>query len=606
MTNVPTHLVDVLKNLPTVAGVYRYYDENDVILYVGKAKNLKNRVSSYFQKDLPNFKTYRLVKQIHRIEYTVVDSEFDALLLENNLIKQFSPKYNILLKDDKTYPYICVSNEPYPKIFSVRRIDKKMGQFFGPYSNVKAMYTVLELVHKLFLLRTCTLALTPKSIAQNKFKVCLEYHLKNCLAPCENHQSQKDYQANVEQAVHIIKGNLGQAKQFLREKMIEAAEKLAFEEAQYYKDKLKSLDDFQAKSLVSNPNISDVDVFSLEIHEEEVFYNYLHIVQGCIIQAYTQSVKLKLEETVEDVFGTILWEIRQTFNSQAKKILTNIELDVSWKEIEIVTPKIGDYKKLVDLSLKNVWYYRKEKLEKRTDNENKIANQQLLEQAQKDLRLKTLPRHIECFDNSNLQGTNAVSAMVCFKDGKPAKKEYRHYKVQTVVGANDFATMHEVITRRYTKLKEENLPLPDLIIVDGGKGQLSAAVQALKEIDLYGKIPIISIAKKLEELYYPNDELPLLLNKRSSTLKLIQHLRDEAHDFGINFHRQLRSKNSLQSSLEKIEGIGQNTLEKLLAKYKSIKNIKEADEQELATLIGKKRAAVLKKALTAESKEVDK
>jgi excinuclease ABC subunit C len=606
MTNVPTHLVDVLKNLPTVAGVYRYYDENDVILYVGKAKNLKNRVSSYFQKDLPNFKTYRLVKQIHRIEYTVVDSEFDALLLENNLIKQFSPKYNILLKDDKTYPYICVSNEPYPKIFSVRRIDKKMGQFFGPYSNVKAMYTVLELVHKLFLLRTCTLALTPKSIAQNKFKVCLEYHLKNCLAPCENHQSQKDYQANVEQAVHIIKGNLGQAKQFLREKMIEAAEKLAFEEAQYYKDKLKSLDDFQAKSLVSNPNISDVDVFSLEIHEEEVFYNYLHIVQGCIIQAYTQSVKLKLEETVEDVFGTILWEIRQTFNSQAKKILTNIELDVSWKEIEIVTPKIGDYKKLVDLSLKNVWYYRKEKLEKRTDNENKIANQQLLEQAQKDLRLKTLPRHIECFDNSNLQGTNAVSAMVCFKDGKPAKKEYRHYKVQTVVGANDFATMHEVITRRYTKLKEENLPLPDLIIVDGGKGQLSAAVQALKEIDLYGKIPIISIAKKLEELYYPNDELPLLLNKRSSTLKLIQHLRDEAHDFGINFHRQLRSKNSLQSSLEKIEGIGQNTLEKLLAKYKSIKNIKEADEQELATLIGKKRAAVLKKALIVESKEEDK
>ena len=606
MTNVPTHLVDVLKNLPTVAGVYRYYDENDVILYVGKAKNLKNRVGSYFQKDLPNFKTYRLVKQIHRIEYTVVDSEFDALLLENNLIKQFSPKYNILLKDDKTYPYICVSNEPYPKIFSVRRIDKKMGQFFGPYSSVKAMYTVLELVHKLFLLRTCTLALTPKSIAQNKFKVCLEYHLQNCLAPCENHQSQKDYQANIEQAVHIIKGNLGQAKQFLREKMMEAAEKLAFEEAQYYKDKLKSLDDFQAKSLVSNPNISDVDVFSLEIHEEEVFYNYLHIEQGCIVQAYTQSVKLKLEETIEDVFGTILWEIRQTFNSQAKKILTNVELDLSWKEIEVVMPKIGDYKKLIDLSLKNVWYYRKEKLEKRTDKENKIANQQLLEQAQKDLRLKTLPRHIECFDNSNLQGTNAVSAMVCFKDGKPAKKEYRHYKVQTVVGANDFATMHEVITRRYTKLKEENLPLPDLIIVDGGKGQLSSAIQALKEIDLYGKIPIISIAKKLEELYYPNDELPLLLNKRSSTLKLIQYLRDEAHDFGINFHRELRSKNSLQSSLEKIEGIGQNTLEKLLAKYKSIKNIKEADEQELATLIGKKRAAVLKKALTAESKEEDK
>jgi excinuclease ABC subunit C len=594
------NILDIVKNLPQVPGVYRYYDAEGIILYVGKAKNLRNRVNSYFQKDLPNFKTYRLVKQIAKIEYTVVDSEFDALLLENNLIKEFQPKYNILLKDDKTYPYICVTHEPFPRIFSIRRVDKKLGRYFGPFSNLKAMYNVLELVKKLYNVRSCTLALTPESIAQNKFKLCLEYHIKNCKAPCEGLQTLKDYQADIEQVIHILKGNLGVAKNYFIEKMNEAAQNLAFETAQAYKEKLDSLENFQSKSLVSNPNISDVDVCTIEVKEEEAYMNFLHIEHGMITQAQTLKVKKKLDEKPEEILLTMLLEIRQQVESKAPKVITNIDIDFDFKGVEFQTPKIGDLKKLVDLSLKNIAYYQKDRLEKQP--EKAPTYQRILEQLQNDLQLKKLPQHIECFDNSNIQGTNPVSAMVCFKNAKPSKKDYRHYKVQTVVGANDFATMYEVVTRRYKKLKEENLPFPDLIIIDGGKGQLSFACQALKDLDLYGQIPIISIAKKLEEIYYPDDEFPIHLSKKSESLKLIQQLRDEAHRFGITFHRELRSKNSLTSVLDTIEGIGKTSVEKLLVKYKTIKKIQAASDEELAELIGKQRIAALRNAL----KEVGK
>lgn len=588
-------IAEFVKNLPQVPGVYRYYDAEGTILYVGKAKNLKNRVTSYFQKDLPNFKTYRLVKQIAKIEYTVVDSEFDALLLENNLIKEFQPKYNILLKDDKTYPYICVTNEPFPRIFSIRRVDKKLGRYFGPFSNLKAMYNVLDLVKKLYTVRSCTLALSPESIAQNKFKLCLEYHLKNCKAPCEALQSMKEYQADIEQVIHILKGNLGIAKNYFVEKMNEAAQNLAFEVAQSYKEKLDSLENYQSKSLVSNPNISDIDVCTIEAEDEEAYINFLHIEHGMITQAQTLRVKKKLDEKMEEILPTILFEIRQQVESKAARVITNIEIDFAFKGVEFSVPKIGDFKKLVDLSLKNIAYYKKDRLEKQP--EKTPPYQRVLEQLQQDLQLKKLPQHIECFDNSNIQGTNPVSAMVCFKNAKPSKKDYRHYKVQTVVGANDFATMYEVVTRRYRKLKEENLPFPDLIIIDGGKGQLSFACQALKDLEIYGQIPIISIAKKLEEIYYPEDEFPIHLSKKSESLKLIQQLRDEAHRFGITFHRELRSKNSLNSVLDDIEGIGKASVEKLLVKYKTIKKIMAASDDDLAELIGKQRVTILREAL---------
>ena len=599
--SIAKNLLEIIKNLPTVAGVYRYYDATGTILYVGKAKNLKNRVSSYFQKDLPNFKTYRLVKQIAKIEYTVVDSEFDALLLENNLIKQFQPKYNILLKDDKTYPYICVTDEPFPRVFAIRRIDKNVGKFFGPFSSPKAMYNVLELVKKIYTVRTCNLALSPESIAKEKYKLCLEYHLKNCKAPCEALQTMQDYQADIEQVIHILKGNLRVANTYLKEKMQEAAQNLAFEEAQIYKDKLASLENYQSKSLVSNPNISDVDVCTIIAEEENAYINFLHIEYGSITQAQTLSVKKKLEETNSEILATVLFEIRQQVQSKAEKIISNIEIDFAFKGVEVTVPKIGDLRKLVELSLKNIAYYKKDRTENKP--EKAPAYQRILEQLQKDLQLQNLPKHIECFDNSNIQGTNPVSAMVCFKNGKPSKKDYRHYKVETVVGANDFATMYEVITRRYKKLQEEKSPFPDLIIVDGGKGQLSFACQALIDLGIYGQIPIISIAKRLEEIYYPKDEFPLHLSKKSESLKLIQQLRDEAHRFGIEFHRDLRSKGSLVSVLDTVKGIGEKSVEKLLLQYKTVKNILAANDEELAKIIGKNRVEILRKTLQNTSEK---
>lgn len=588
-------LAELIKNLPQVPGVYRYYDSEGMILYVGKAKNLKNRVNSYFQKDLPNLKTYRLVKQIARIEYTVVDTEFDALLLENNLIKEFQPKYNILLKDGKTYPYICVTNEPFPRVFSIRKVEKGLGRFFGPFSSLKAMYNVLELVKKLYTVRSCNLALTPESIAKDKHRICLEYHLKNCKAPCVAFQTMAAYQADMEQVTNILKGNLTVASNYFKDKMTEAATILDFEEAQVYKDKLESLEKYQSKSLVSSPTISNIDICTIIAEDENAYINFLHIEHGSIVQAQTICVKKKLDEKSEEILLVLLFEIRQQVQSNAARVMTNIEIDFDFKGVEFSVPKIGDFKKLVDLSLKNIAYYKKDRLEKQP--EKVPSYQRILEQLQKDLQLQTLPKHIECFDNSNIQGTNPVSAMVCFKNAKPSKKDYRHYKVETVVGANDFATMYEVVTRRYKKLRDENLPFPDLIIIDGGKGQLSFACQALTDLGIYGKIPIISIAKRLEEIYYPKDEFPLHLSKKSESLKLIQQLRDEAHRFGIEFHRDLRSKNSLVSSLDSVKGIGKKSVEKLLLKYKTVKNILAANDEDLAELVGKNRVALLRNEL---------
>jgi excinuclease ABC subunit C len=593
-------LAEIIKNLPQVPGVYRYYDSEGMILYVGKAKNLKNRVNSYFQKDLPNLKTYRLVKQIARIEYTVVDTEFDALLLENNLIKEFQPKYNILLKDGKTYPYICVTNEPFSRVFSTRKVEKGLGRFFGPFSSLKAMYNVLELVKKLYTVRSCNLALTPESIAKDKYRICLEYHLKNCKAPCVAFQTMAAYQADMEQVTNILKGNLAVASNYFKDKMTEAATILDFEEAQVYKDKLESLEKYQSKSLVSSPTISNIDICTIIAEDENAYINFLHIEHGSITQAQTICVKKKLDEKSEEILPILLFEIRQQVQSNAARVMTNIEIDFDFKGVEFSVPKIGDFKKLVDLSLKNIAYYKKDRLEKQP--EKVPPYQRILEQLQKDLQLQTLPKHIECFDNSNIQGTNPVSAMVCFKNAKPSKKDYRHYKVETVVGANDFATMYEVVTRRYKKLQDENLPFPDLIIIDGGKGQLSFACQALTDLGIYGKIPIISIAKRLEEIYYPKDEFPLHLSKKSESLKLIQQLRDEAHRFGIEFHRDLRSKNSLVSSLDEVKGIGKKSVEKLLLKYKTVKNILAANDEELAELVGKNRVALLRNELQKEGK----
>ena len=593
-------LAEIIKNLPQVPGVYRYYDSEGMILYVGKAKNLKNRVNNYFQKDLPNLKTYRLVKQIARIEYTVVDTEFDALLLECNLIKEFQPKYNILLKDGKTYPYICVTNEPFPRVFSTRKVEKGLGRFFGPFSSLKAMYNVLELVKKLYTVRSCNLALTPESIAKDKYRICLEYHLKNCKAPCVAFQTMTAYQADMEQVTNILKGNLAVASNYFKDKMTEAATILDFEEAQVYKDKLESLEKYQSKSLVSSPTISNIDICTIIAEDENAYINFLHIEHGSIVQAQTICVKKKLDEKSEEILPILLFEIRQQVQSNAARVMTNIEIDFDFKGVEFSVPKIGDFKKLVDLSLKNIAYYKKDRLEKQP--EKVPSYQRILEQLQKDLQLQTLPKHIECFDNSNIQGTNPVSAMVCFKNAKPSKKDYRHYKVETVVGANDFATMYEVVTRRYKKLRDENLPFPDLIIIDGGKGQLSFACQALTDLGIYGKIPIISIAKRLEEIYYPKDEFPLHLSKKSESLKLIQQLRDEAHRFGIEFHRDLRSKNSLVSSLDGVKGIGKKSVEKLLLKYKTVKNILAANDEDLAELVGKNRVALLRGELQKEGK----
>lgn len=586
----------ILPTLPEQPGVYRYFDETDTIIYIGKAKNLKNRVSSYFTSiQNHNTKTRKLVQQIRKIEFTIVHSEFDALLLENTLIKQYQPKYNILLRDDKTYPFICLTNEDFPRLITMRRIDHKIGTFFGPFANPKAMNSLLEMLHQLYPIRTCSLALKPGNIEQGKFKVCLEYHIGNCKGPCEGLQSEADYLVYIDQISNILKGNYQKPKGLFIERMQNAASRLAFEEAQEWKEKWELLENFQAKSTVVNPAIHDVDVFTMVSDEQLAYINFMKVINGTILQSQTWEVKKKLNEDEADLLTMMIWEKRDQFHSEAKEILTNIPMTIEFKGAKNTIPQMGDKKKLLDMSLKNVLYFRKEKADRKAAEESGgDRKMRVMLTLKNDLRLTQLPKRIECFDNSNLQGTNPVSAMVCFIQATAAKKEYRLFTPRTVEGPDDFATMHEVITRRYTRLLEEEAELPDLIIVDGGKGQLSAACDALKAIGLYGQIPIIGIAKRLEEIYFPEDSLPVYIDKKSESLKLIQQLRDEAHRFGITAHRNRRSKNFLVSQLEELEGIGKLTAQKLLKHFGTIRQMYEAPMDELEKVVGKAKAPMLR------------
>ena len=604
MSEIPFDFKTKIPLLPNEPGVYRYFDEEKNVIYVGKAKNLKSRVSSYFYNYARHDrKTKRLVQSIYDMTYTVVPTEYDALLLENTLIKEFQPKFNILLRDDKTYPYICITNERFPRVITTRRIeDRKQGKMYGPYVNSKAMYALLEMFTQLYTLRTCKYNLSEENIAAQKYKICLEYHIGNCKGPCENLQTEDDYLSEIEQIHSILKGHIAPAKVFFEEKMQESAQKLAFEKAHQYKQKLEFLNNYQNKATVVNPSIKDLDVFSIQADAATAFVNYLKIINGTIIQSQTLEIKKKLEETDEEILLIAIVELRQLYESNAPEIVTNIAIEMDIKA-QITIPQIGDKKKLLEMSLRNVMYARHEKAEKDAIAQSGATNKRdrVLIKLKQDLQLKNLPRRIECFDNSNIQGTNPVSAMVCFINGQPSTRDYRHFIPKTVIGPDDFATMREVVERRYTRLLEEKAELPDLIIIDGGKGQLSASCEALKKVGLYGQIPIIGIAKRLEEIYFPEDTIPLYIDKKSESLKLIQRCRDEAHRFGITHHRNRRSNNFLISSLESIEGIGKTTATKVLKEYKSITNIKNAPEEELNELLGKDKAQRIREFLEKES-----
>ncbi len=587
----PRYQVEQRNLIPQDPGVYKYYDDSGTLVYVGKAKNLRKRVASYFTKSHNlNRKTKRLIREIREISFTIANSEFDALLLENNLIKTHQPKYNVLLKDDKTFPYICILNERFPRIISTRKFDPTQGEYYGPFSSVVAMKSVLDLLRKLYTIRTCKLNLSEKNIEEGKFKVCLEYHIGNCLGPCEGLQSEAHYNEEIEQARNILKGQLSIVNRYFKESMSRAAEKLEFEHAQKFKEKLELLEKFQLRSTVVNPKLSDLDVFTISSNPNLAFVNYMQVKNGAIVLAKTVEIKKKLEESDEDVLGFAILSLRDEHDSQHKEVLTNTRVTLQ-EDLTITVPKIGDKKKLVTLSLRNALELKRERTTSADPGEKR---NEILEAMQKDLRLTQLPRHIECFDNSNLQGTNPVASMVHFKNGKPFKKEYRHYNIKTVEGPDDFASMREIVFRRYRRLMEENKDLPQLIVIDGGKGQLSSACEALRELDLYGKIPVIGIAKRLEEIYYPEDSLPLHISKKSPTLKVLQHLRDEAHRFAITFHRQKRSKASFNTELEEIPGVGKTTADKLLKAFKSVKKIREASEEDLAAFVGSKKAKVIK------------
>jgi excinuclease ABC subunit C len=588
---------DQLASLPDSPGVYRYYNKEDVLIYVGKAKSLKKRVSSYFNKQSQyNRKTEKLVSEIARIEFTMANTEFDALLLENNLIKQNQPKYNILLKDDKTFPYLCILKERFPRIISTRKYIPKQGEYFGPYSSVSAMNSVLELVRQLYSIRTCTLLLSQENIEDNKFKVCLEYHIGNCKGPCAGLQNEATYNEEIAQARNVLKGNLSIVEDYFQNNMVQAAGRLEFERAAFFKSKLEKLEKFQTKSLVVNRKLTDIDVVTIASSETDAFVNYLQIKEGAIVFSKNIEIKKKLDESDEELLSMAVQELRSEYHSANPEVFTNIALTVKSDEFENVVPQIGDKKKLVDLSLKNALYLKRER--EISNEEKKSKKNEVLHIMMKDLRLLQYPKIIECFDNSNFQGTNPVASMVRFVEGKPDKKGYRHFNIKTVVGPDDFASMKEIVGRRYKRIMEEQGEYPQLIIVDGGKGQLSSACEALKELGLYGKIPIVGIAKKLEEIYYPEDPLPLLISKKSPALLLIQRVRDEAHRFGITFHRLKRSKSTFVTELENIPGIGKKTADKLLAHFKSFKKIKEASEHELAQVAGEKVAKSIKERLS--------
>ena len=585
-------LKEKVASMPDTPGIYRFYDKDNILIYVGKAKSLKKRVNSYFIKQSQyNRKTEKLVSEISKIEITLANSQFDALLLENNFIKQNQPKYNILLKDDKTFPYLCILKEPFPRIIYTRKYIPAQGEYFGPYSSVVSMKSVLELVRKLYSIRTCNLLLSSENIKKKKFRVCLEYHLGNCKGPCEGLQEEPQYLEEIAQARNILKGNLSVVKNYFQQHMTGAADSMEFERASFFKHKLELLETFQSKTLVVNRNLTDIDVISIASSPQEAFVNFFQIKEGAIIFSKTVEIKKRLQESDEEILTLVAHQLRLETRSTHTSIYSNIPLLITDQSIENIVPLIGDKRKLVELSRKNVLFALSRK--ELAKEEAKARNIEPLRVLQKELQLKDIPGIIECFDNSNLQGTNPVASLVRFVNGKPDKRGYRHFNIKTVQGPDDFASMKEIVGRRYLRLKAENSEFPNLIIVDGGKGQLSSAVEALKELGLYGNIPIIGIAKKLEEIYYPEDSLPLHLHKKSQGLLLIQQIRDEAHRFAITFHRQKRSHQTIFTELENIKGIGKATVSLLLSRFKSVKKIREAQANELAEVIGKAKAEIV-------------
>lgn len=578
-----------IQTLPNNPGVYQYYDKEGKILYVGKAKNLKKRVASYFNKIHDTAKTNVLVKKIVTIKHIVVPTETDALLLENNLIKTLQPRYNVLLRDDKSYPWICIKKEPFSRIFSTRRLIKDGSEYFGPYTSFKTVSTILELIKELYPLRTCNYDLSQSNIESGKFKVCLEYHIGNCKGPCEGFETLENYQKQVDAIREILKGNFKESMKDFKKVMTDLAKDMRFEEAQKIKEKIEILQNYQSRSTIINPKITNVDVFSIVSDESAAFVNFLQISHGSIIRSHTMEIKKKLDESDEELLELAIIELRERFQLLSKEIIVPFEVEVG-ENIKVTVPQLGDKKHILDLSIRNAKFYRIEQLKQlQIVDPDRHANR-IMAQMQKDLRLPVEPRHIECFDNSNIQGTNPVAACVVFKDGKPSKKDYRHFNIKTVEGPDDFASMTEVVYRRYKRLLEENEPLPQLIIIDGGKGQLSSALKSIDELGLRGKITIIGIAKRLEELFYPGDSIPLYLDKKSETLKVIQQLRNEAHRFGINHHRDKRSKAALNSSIEGIPGIGEKTMLTLIQHFKSVKRLKLATEKEISDIVGVSKA----------------
>lgn len=586
---------EALKKIPAKPGVYQFWDATGELIYIGKAKSLKNRVSSYFNKDSYriNAKTRVLVSKIADITFTIVDTEIDAWLLENSLIKKHQPRYNIMLKDDKTYPWIVIKNEPFPRIYWTRRIVKDGSKYLGPYASVSMMHTILDLVKEIYPLRTCNLPLIKQNIAAGKFKVCLEYQIGNCKGPCQAYQSEDDYNQNIENIKDILNGKTGSVIRNVKAELDAAVAGLNFEQAHRLKHQLDLLERYQSKSTIVNSSISDVDVFSIASDEKHAFVNFLKVMNGTVIQTQTLEMKKRLDETDEELLSFAISEFRTRFSSSSKEIIVPFELEIEDPGIRFTVPKLGEKKKLLELSQKNVSFFKRERIEQYEKLNPEVRTERLLTQMMKDLRLNQLPRHIECFDNSNFQGKYPVSAIVVFKDAKPSKKDYRHFNVKTVEGPNDFATMEEAVYRRYRRMLEENTPLPQLVIIDGGKGQLSSALKSLKLLGIDNKLTVIGIAKKLEELFYPGDQYPLYLDKKSETLKIIQQLRDEAHRFGITFHRQKRNKATLATELSNIPGIGKTTAERLLQHFKSVKKIREATADELRQILNTKQTGAL-------------
>ncbi len=578
-----------IQTLPDNPGVYQYFDKDGKILYVGKAKNLKKRVSSYFNKIHDSGRTNVLVRKIATIKHIVVPTETDALLLENNLIKQLQPRYNVLLKDDKTYPWICIKNEPFPRIFSTRNKIKDGSEYFGPYTNFKTVYTILDMIRELYPLRTCNYDLTPQNINSGKFKVCLEYHIGNCKGPCEGFESRDNYERQVTAIREILKGNLKQSLKDFKKQMQELAADMEFESAQKIKEKIEVLEKYQARSTVANPKMTNIDVFSIVSDHTAAYINFIQIAHGSIIRTHTLEIKKKLEETDQELLELAIVELQERFGLEFREVVVPFAIDLG-ERIKVTVPQLGDKKELLELSTRNARFFRIEQLKQLQIVDPDRHTNRIMAQMQKDLRLPVEPRHIECFDNSNIQGTNPVAACVVFKDGKPSKKDYRHFNIKTVDGPNDFASMEEVVHRRYRRLLDEDQPLPQLIIIDGGKGQLSSALKSLDRLGLRGKISIIGIAKRLEELFYPGDPVPLYLDKKSETLKVIQQLRNEAHRFGITHHRDKRSKSALTTQLESIPGVGEKTMQTLIKHFKSIKRLKLASQAEIAEVVGLSKA----------------